>query len=107
MSDFSPPSKSDSDDRLMAMLCHLSVLVSMAILGPVIMLIIKKESPFVQDQAKEALNFHLSMVIISFATCGFGAIICVPMLLIFGIIAGIEAQKGVAYRYPFTFRLVK
>lgn len=101
-----PPSKSESDDRLMAMLAHLSVLVGLTILGPIILMVIKKESPFIQDQCKEALNFQLSMLILSFATCGIGVIVCVPMLFIFGIIAGLEANKGVAYRYPFTFRMI-
>jgi uncharacterized Tic20 family protein len=101
-----PPSKSDSDDRLMAMFAHLSVLVGLSILGPIILLIIKKESPFIQDQCKEALNFQLSMLILTFATCGIAGLACIPMLLIFSIIAGLEANKGVAYRYPFTFRMV-
>jgi uncharacterized protein len=106
MSDFPPPLQSNSDERLMALLAHLSVFV-LAILGPLILMIAKKDSPFVEDQSKEALNFQLAMFIISFATCGFGALICVPMMLIFGIIAGLEAQKGNVYRYPYTFRLVK
>jgi len=101
-----PPAKSDSDDRLMAMLAHLSVLAGLSILGPVILLIIKKDSPFVQDQCKEALNFHLSMLILTMVTCGIAGIVCIPMLLIFGIIGGLEAQKGIAYRYPMTFRMV-
>jgi uncharacterized Tic20 family protein len=91
----------------MAMLAHLSVLAGLSILGPVILLIIKKESPFIQDQCKEALNFHLSMLILILGTCGVGAIVCAPLLIIFSIIAGLEAQKGVAYRYPFTFRMVQ
>jgi uncharacterized protein len=102
-----PPAKSDSDDRLMATLAHLSVLAGLTILGPVILLIIKKDSPFIQDQCKEALNFHLSMLILTLCTCGIAGLVCIPMLIIFGIIAGLEAQKGVAYRYPFTFRMVQ
>ena len=101
-----PPSKEPvSEERTMALLAHLSVFV-LAVLGPVIVMLIKKASKFVEDQAKEAVNFQLTMLIISLVTCGIGAIVCVPMMWIFSIIAALEANKGIAYRYPFAFRMV-
>ncbi len=100
-----------SDDRTWALLAHLSPLL-LGFIGPlVIWLIYKDKSPFVNDQAKEALNFQLALIIvmvICFATC-IGALL-VPVIgigaLVYSIMAGIEANKGVYYRYPYTIRMI-
>lgn len=107
MSDIPPPIESKSDDRIMALLAHLSWIASLAIIVPIILMIVKTDSPFVQDQSKEALNFQLSVLIVTFVTCGIGMIVTIPGLIIFSIIAALESNKGVAYRYPYTFRFVK
>jgi uncharacterized Tic20 family protein len=102
------PMKSDNEERLIALLAHISMYLGIGlILGPVLTMVIKPNSPFVQDQSKEALNFHLTMLIISLVSCGIGTIVTVPMLLICSIIGGVSAYQGNAYRYPFTFNLVK
>jgi uncharacterized protein len=100
------------EDRTWAMLAHLSPLVGVGFIGPlVIWLIYKDKSPFVADQAKEALNFALAMlivVLICIATCV--GIIVAPVLgigaLVYQIIAAMEANKGVWYRYPYTIRMI-
>src|SRR3546814_11170440 len=77
--------------------------------------------PFVDDQGKEALNFNITVGIAFFVlfllavlTLGIGLVIAIPLWIIIGIawlvftlIAAIKANEGVAYRYPFTLRLVK
>ena len=98
----------------MGMLCHLLGAI-MGFIGPLIIWLIKKDqSKFVDDQGKEALNFHIVLLIghvIGGATMclTFGLInVAVGLVgLIFGIIGGLEANKGVAYRYPFNLRLIK
>ena len=123
----------NADERMWALFAHLSILVGGAItggwgfsigcfLGPLIIWIVKKDTmPFVNDQAKEALNFAITLAIIGFAllmltilSLGIGAILTVPLLLFVGIsaivlviIAAVKANEGVAYRYPLTVRLVK
>ena len=100
------------DDRTWAMLAHLSPIVGLGFIGPlVIWLIYKDKSPFVADQAKEALNFSLALliaVLICIATCV--GIIVTPVLgigaLVYQIIAAMEANKGVWYRYPYTIRMI-
>jgi uncharacterized Tic20 family protein len=109
------------EERNWALLAHLSGLVAsallgMAFLGPLVVWLIKKDqSPFVADQAKEALNFQIAVTIallvsfvIAFLTC-VGAIL-LPIVgigsLVFAIIAAMEANKGVYYRYPYTIRLI-
>ena len=91
-------------------------------IGPLVIWMIKKdEMPFVDDQGKEALNFNITIAIIfvgllllSILTLGIGLIIAIPAWiiigiawLVFSIIAAIKANDGVAYRYPFTLRLIK
>lgn len=106
------PSK---DARTMAMLAHLLGIV-LGFLGPLIIWLIKKdEEPFVDDQGKEALNFQITVLIGLFAS-GILTFICVGFFtglaivianLVLCIMAGMKANEGVTYRYPFTLRLIK
>ena len=90
-------------------------------LGPLVIWLMKKDSmPFVADQAKESLNFNITvsaiflvLLVLSLVTLGIGFIITLPIMLIVGIaalvliiMAAIKANDGIAYRYPFTIRLV-
>ena len=103
--------QTSSEDRTWALLAHLSPIL-FGFIGPlVIWLIYKDKSPFVNDQAKEALNFQLAVMIVAIvlvATC-IGAILA-PVVgigaLVYSIIAAMEANKGVYYRYPYTIRMI-
>lgn len=87
----------------MAMLAHLSMIV-LGFLGPLIFWLIGKDkSEFQKDQATEALNFSIIGTIASIVTCGIAWI----AMVIFAIIAGMAANRGEAYRYPFNWRIVK
>jgi len=97
-----------SDERTWAMLAHLAVLV-FSIFGPLIIYLVKKdESEFIADQAKEALNFQLAVMIVSLLTlCTFiGPFVVWVAAIVYGVMAGLEANKGVRYRYPYTWRLI-
>lgn len=104
------------DERNLAMLSHLLGIV-LGVIGPLIIWLIKKdESPFVDDQGKEALNFQITVLIamagvtvIAIITCGFGALLAPPVMvvdLVFCIIAALKASGGQHYRYPITTRLI-
>jgi uncharacterized Tic20 family protein len=106
------PMETTSDDRSMAMLCHLGGILGFLI--PLIVWLIKKDqSKFVDNQGKEALNFHLTMLIGHVIG---GATICITfglinlavwvISLVFSIIGGMEANKGVRYRYPICIRFI-
>ncbi len=129
----SAPATPSADERLWALFAHLSILLGGLVttgwgfsigcfLGPLVIWIIKKDTmPFVNDQAKEALNFAITLSIIGFAllmvtilSLGIGALLTIPLLLFVGIgalvlviIAAVKSNEGVAYRYPLTIRLVK
>jgi hypothetical protein len=106
-----------ADDRTWGMIAHLSSLIAWLIglpfLGPLMVWILKKDqSAFVGDQAKEALNFQIAVMIVSLIC----SITCVGLLLlpviaiadlILSIMAAMEANKGVYYRYPYSIRLIK
>jgi uncharacterized Tic20 family protein len=110
-----------SEERTWAMGAHLSALIGHIIpfghiLAPLAILIWKKEQmAFVGDQAREALNFQISMTIygaiaflLLFVAIGFVLLPLIWVLdIIFTIIAGVKANDGVLYRYPMTLRLVK
>ena len=108
MSEIPLPMKSDNEERMLALFAHISIWLGIGlVVAPIVAMLIKQNSPFVQDQAKEALNFHLSMLIISLVTCGIGSIVCLPLLLIFGVVGGVSAFQGNVYRYPWRLELVK
>lgn len=108
-----------SDDRSMAMLAHL-LGVFTGWLGPLIIWLVKKDtSAFAADQAKEALNFQITFLIIAIPMlvgCVIPVLGCLvlPVFLVlaigrfvFGIIATIKANEGVWYRHPLCIRLIK
>lgn len=103
------PSK---DDKNMALLTHL-VLIFSCFVGPLIIWLIKKdEGGFVEEQAREALNFGITLTIAYFIlTLSMVGLVLVWIVglaqLIFPIIAAIKTSDGENYRYPFTLRLIK
>jgi uncharacterized protein len=115
-----PPVETDKDARTWAMLVHLSALgggiVPMGhIILPLIIWQIKKEYPFVNDAGKEAVNFNISvtiyLVIAAVLILAFIGFVLLPAIgiasVVLVIIAGLKANDGHAYRYPFTIRFIK
>jgi len=101
-----------SDEKTMAILCHVLTLFFW-IFPPLIIYLIKKdESPFIREHAKESMNFQITWAII-------GAILFITLIgilllwvvgivvLVLVIVATIKASEGKLYRYPFTLRLIK
>ena len=105
----------NKDARTMGMLCHLLGIFT-GFLGPLIVWLVKKdEFPFVDDQGKEALNWHITLLI-GWIIAAALMIICIGAFLglaisilqvIFGILGAVKANEGIRYRYPFAIRLVK
>lgn len=106
------------EERGLAVICHLVSLVATSLLCNIfvpIVIMCVSESPFVKKQAKEALNFQISVVfwaLISIAACfifvGFFMLIVLAVAaIVLPIIAAIKVSAGEDYRYPLTFRLIK
>jgi hypothetical protein len=124
-----PPPNPESQARMWNMLCHLSALAACVgvpfgnILGPLIIWQIKKnEFPSVDIHGKAALNFQITVTIAAVVTTvamWVGFFICIGWLLlpvvvliclaalVFAIIAGIKANNGEDYKYPYSFEFVK
>jgi hypothetical protein len=104
-------------DKIWSMFCHLSVFLGIGILlvPLVVYLAMRHESEYVAANAREALNFHISLII--YAVCsiplcfiGVGFVllaILVASMYIMSIIATIKASDGGCYRYPLTLRLIQ
>ena len=130
MSDHIPPtpqSLSESDERLWAMLAHLSVLLNLVtgflgVFAPLIIyLIYKDRSRFVAFQSMQAFIFQLIfwagggvLVGVMWAMTGILSafligLLCIPFALLFsllplgaivyGVIGGIQAYQGQDFRY--------
>jgi uncharacterized Tic20 family protein len=110
-----PAAPSQSNDKLLAVLCHLSYLLLSIIFPLIIWLVKKDESPYLAAQAKEALNWHIT-IFLAFVACGILSIVIIGLFLmpvvgigglIFAVIAAIKTNDGVDYKYPFCLRLIK
>jgi uncharacterized Tic20 family protein len=118
---------STQDERTWAMIGHLAAFTAFisgigCVVGPLIVWLVKRDTlPFAGEQALEALNFNITVVLAAVAlwifiiiTLGIGALLAVPLglvlfcgWLVLTIIAAVKANNGEHYRYPFALRLVK
>ncbi|HXE73192.1 MAG TPA: DUF4870 domain-containing protein [Candidatus Nitrosotenuis sp.] len=120
----SPPALPSQEDRLLAILCHVGYVV-LPILLPLILFLVKKDSRFVKDNARQALVFQALMGLAWFAlmlvsaiasrlTMGLAGLAMLPLFgllllagLILSIVAILKAHAGEVYQYPLTSRLAE
>jgi uncharacterized Tic20 family protein len=119
---------SENDVKMWNMLCHLSALAGFVfpfgnILGPLIIWQIKKnEIPSVELHGKSALNFQItaSLLLIALSVVAFIltfimiGILLFPVIALLGlaaiglsVYAGIQANNGVDFKYPYSLELIK
>jgi uncharacterized Tic20 family protein len=111
--------ESSREAQQWGMFAHLSALVGFVIpfgniIGPLIIWQVKKDMPFVVDQGKEAVNFQITVTIAVIVCALLVAIFIGALLLpvvgiaalVLTIVAGIKANSGERYRYPFALRLI-
>ncbi len=111
MTDITVP---NNDDKNIATVTHLGGTVFSFIPGLLVWALKKDDNAYIADQAKEALNFQISVLIAQFVA-GVLAVILIGFVLmgiiwllniVFCIIAAISTSKGETYRYPFCLRLI-
>lgn len=106
------PSK---DEQNLAMLAHLLGIVSGFIGALIIWLIKREQSAFINEQAREALNFQITLMIgyviayiLTFILIG---VLLIPVLvitnLVLCILAAVAVSEGKHYKYPFALRLLQ
>jgi uncharacterized Tic20 family protein len=107
-----------SDSRNWATLSHLSAFVMFfgipALVGPLVMWLLRRDDPYAEFHAKEALNFNISFLIYAVAAA-ISIILLVGLILlpavaitwfILVIQAAVRTANGEYYRYPMTMRFV-
>lgn len=109
----------DADSRAWATASHLSAFVQFAgvpaVLGPLVVWLMKRDDPLVEDQAKEALNFNISYMIYGFVAAVsiilLVGLILLPVVLVtwfvLVIVATVKAAAGETYRYPMTIHFIR
>ncbi|MFP4081139.1 MAG: DUF4870 domain-containing protein [Candidatus Aminicenantes bacterium] len=110
-----------AEEKTWGMVAHLAALAGFIIplgnvIGPLIVWLIKKdESPFIEDQGKESLNFQISITIYCIVAAVL-IVVVIGIFLLIGlaildlaliIIASVKANGGEKFRYPLTLRLVQ
>ncbi len=109
------PASPEKDDINLALLAHVLVIFT-GFVGPLIIWLVKKDdSEYVGAQAKEALNFAITLIlgyiaaaILTVILIGILVYVAVGLMnLILPIVAAVKTSKGESYRYPLTLRLLK
>lgn len=104
----------DNDEKNIATITHLGGTVFSFIPSLIVWVLKREDSAYISDQAKEALNFQITVLlsyfvswILAFILIGIVFMWIIWLLnVVFCIIAAISTSKGEAYRYPFCLRLI-
>ncbi len=104
----------NANDKNIAVLTHIGGIFFGFIPGLIVWLLKKDDNAYLGAQAREALNFQITMIIaymaawaLAFLLIGF---LLFPLLwvanLVLCILAAIKISKGEDYQYPFALRLI-
>lgn len=103
-----------ANDKNIAVLTHLGGMFFSFLPGLIVWLLKKDENAYIGEQAREAPNFQISVLIaylvsyvLAFILIGFFLMAAIWVAnIILCIIAAVNTSKGVEYRYPFSLRLI-
>ena len=112
----------DKNERKWGSVIHASAFAGMLFplalaLGPLLVWMLKKhESKYLDLQGKKAINFQLTVILISFA-CVLLSIIIKPLIaiafmvgiggLLFAVMAAVMVYREGDFEYPFYFKILK
>lgn len=102
------------DERNLAMLAHLLGIFTGFVGALILWLVRRDEAGFVADEAREALNFQITVAIAVVASVMLKMVLIGFLLFplvfivnfIFCILGAVATAKGKPYRYPFALRLI-
>jgi uncharacterized Tic20 family protein len=95
-----------AEQCLLAALAHILGIVTLFV-GPLVMMCTRaKRSPYVRRHIASALNFQLTLLLVTIVTFGVGGIVYAVAWAVAGV-AALLALAGTPFRYPFTLRLVR
>ena len=110
--------EASSNSRNMAMLSHLSAFVAFigipSLVGPLVVWLLNRDDPYVEAQAKDALNFNISFflygLVAAISIIVVVGILALPAVLVtwfvLVIVASVKAANGENNRYPLTIQFV-
>ena len=86
---------------------HILCLVGFPIIGPLIIWLMKKDqSPYLDAQGRELLNFQISYFIYAMISAVLIAVLIGIASFIFTIIGLVKAADGKVYRFPLCIRML-
>lgn len=115
--DLKPDTLTDAptaDEKNIAVLTHLAGTIFSIFPSLIVWLLKKDDSAYIGEQARDALNFQIT-VLIAYAISSVLIIILIGFLamgivwlgnIVLCIVAAVAASKGEHYRYPLTLRLI-
>lgn len=113
--DMPNPLPKDSESKNIATLTHLSNILFFTPIVPVILYFVKKDDPFVLENAKEDINTYISYL----AYCAIASLLIIVLigaLILFGlmvsyviyfVLMALASSEGKIKRMPFVIRLIK
>ncbi len=105
---------STKEDNNTAVIMDVAMLF-VFLISPLVLYLIKKDRPFIMDQARENLNMNIT-VLLGWIVSGVLTIIFIGVIgyivigvyfLVVTILAAVANSKGKFYRYPYIIRLLK
>ena len=111
-----------TEDKKWGMITHLAAFSAILlpiglVLGPLIVWFLKRDdSRFLYKQGRNAINFQLTILSISFVIVIFSTLfrplVIIAVLvgisgLVFAGIAAMKAKQHISYQYPFSIKLIK
>lgn len=106
--------QANSTEKNIVVLTHLGGAIFSFLPSLIVWLLKKDESAYIGEQAREALNFQITIIlahvvswILMFILIGFALMVLVWLTnVILSIMAAVAVSKGENYRYPFALRLI-
>ena len=104
----------NANDKNIAVLTHLGGIFFSFVPALIVWLLKKDDNAFIGEQAREALNFQVTVMlgyivawVLAWVLIGF---LFLPAIyvgnLVLCIVAAVNVSKGQEYRYPFSLRLI-
>ncbi len=98
----------------LVVLSHLGFVLG-AFIMPLSVYLVEKSNPYVRHHAAEGLNFQLTVLLavvvslpLMLVVVGFFTLAAaVAADVVFGIVAAVQASRGVWFRYPLNLRIVR
>jgi uncharacterized protein len=106
--------KLQDNEKTMGMLAHLLSIFT-GFIGPLVIFLVEKKSKFVKDNAKNALNFQISMIIYVIVSVFLFLLLIgmllLPALIVFALVVEImgtvKAANGEVFKYPLAIEFIK